>query len=257
MRRELIQITYTLLAPLDLLLPRILVADFGHSLIDRDYLFQTFLPGESWVHLPSNISLQEHDALWREFAHIVKTISGICGEAFGLVAQGPKFASWSDTVLDWLERTSKDAQQSGSDVVALLQLLTTAENNRELFDQITEPRLLHGDLWWFNLLIQRTDAGPHIDALLDADRGSWGDPLADWTFFLLNRRASVREQALFWQEYGRPKQDSAAQFRARVYEGLHQGKIISVATRDRKEQAVCKAEVALQQIVCTLQHILD
>lgn len=247
---------HSLLAPLGSLLPRILVADFSHSLIERDYLFQTFIDGQSWVSLPGDISLPEHETLWCQFARVVKTISCIRGEAFGLVYGVSLFSSWSHTLLDWLERTYKDAQQSGVDVSAFQQLLSLAQSNTHLFDQIKEPRLLHGDLWWFNLLIQRTETGPHIVAVLDADRGSWGDPLADWTFFLLQHRASERERALFWNEYGHPEHDMAGQFRVKVYEGLHQGKILSVATRDRKQKAVLKAEYALKRIVLTLQGIL-
>lgn len=254
MRREVTM--HSLLAPLGGLLPRLLVADFSHSLIDRDYLFQTFIDGQSWVSLPADLSLQEHDTLWCQFARLVKAISRIRGEAFGLVQGASLFSSWSLTLLDWLERTYKDAQQSGVDVSAFGQLLSLAQSNAYLFDQVTEPRLLHGDLWWFNLLLQRTETGPRIVALLDADRGAWGDPLADWTFFLLQRRASAREQALFWNEYGLPPHDRAAQFRAKVYEGLHHGKILSVATRDRKEKAVLKAADALKHVVCTLQGIL-
>ena len=254
MRREVMM--QTLLAPLRSLLPRIVLADFSHTLIERDYLFQTFIQGESWIHLPASVPFQEQEALWREFARIVKTISSIRGDAFGLVAQGPQFVSWSSTLLDWLGRTYDDAKRSGVDSGALQRLLSIAENNRPLLDQVTEPRLLHGDLWWFNLLVERTEMGPRIVALLDADRGAWGDPLADWTFFLLQRRASAHEQALFWQEYGHPEHNTAAKFRAHIYQGLHHGKILSVATRDRKEHSVYKAGHALQHIVQLLQDIL-
>jgi hypothetical protein len=113
----------------------------------------------------------------------------------------------------------------------------------------------HGDLWLFNLLIERTREGPHIVGVLDADRGSWGDPLADWTFFLLERRASPQEQALFWQAYGRPDAGPGARFRALVYQGLHQGKILSVARRDGNERAVNKASRALAEVVNALQRI--
>jgi len=83
----------------------------------------------------------------------------------------------------------------------------------------------------------------------DADRGSWGDPLADWTFFLLSRRACPQEQALFWQEYGQP----LAGGRAQVYQGLHQGKILSVARRDGNEQAANRAYRARADAVNALQ----
>ena len=254
MRHELAM--YSSLSPLDSLLPRILAVDFSHRLLDRDYLFQSFMRGTSWSKLPSDLSPQEHDDLWREFARLVKTISEIRGDSFGQVGAGPRFSTWSHTILDWLERSLRDALRSNIDTTALRQLIAIVQRNTPLLDIITQPRLLHGDLWWFNLLVERTATGPHIVALLDPDRGSWGDPLADWTFFLLPKRAVPQEQALFWQEYGYPAQDTATIFRANVYEGLHQGKILSVARRDHKEQIVYKANAILQQIVVTLQRLL-
>ena len=139
---------------------------------------------------------------------------------------------------------------------ALCQLLELARDHSAIFDEITRPRLLHGDLWLFNLLIQRTWEGPRIVGVLDADRGSWGDPLADWTFFLLERRAAPQEQALFWNGYGgRPEAGPGARLRSLVYQGLHHGKILSVARRDGNERAVNKASRALAEVVYTLQHV--
>lgn len=254
MHRELDM--YSHLSRLDSLLPRILMVDFSHRLLDRDYLFQSFMHGVSWSKLPDDLLPHEHDVLWREFACLVKTISAIQGDTFGLVGAEPRFPTWSLTVLTWLERTLSDAIHSNIDVTALRRLLAIVQRNTPLLDIITQPRLLHGDLWWFNLLIERTTTGSHIVALLDPDRGSWGDPLADWTFFLLSKRASASAQALFWQEYGSPLQDVASYFRANVYEGLHQGKILSVAKRDRKDKIVSRANIALQQVVVTLQQLL-
>src|SRR5947208_2351376 len=149
----------------------------------------------------------------------------------GLVPYGSQFPTWSLTLIDWLESTINDAESSSLDTVLLCRLLELVRDNTAFLDEITCPRLLHGDLWLFNLLIQRTKDGPRIVGVLDADRGSWGDPLADWTFFLLSRRASPQEQALFWQEYGLPEAGPGALFRAQIYKGLHQGKILSIARR--------------------------
>jgi hypothetical protein len=108
-------------------------------------------------------------------------------------------------------------------------------------------------LWWFNLLVRREEHGPRIVAVLDADRGSWGDPLADWTFFLLPRRATPREQSIFWQGYGQPAASPGAWFRVCVYEGLHAGKILSVAWRDGNARALNNAYRTLENVVETLE----
>jgi fructosamine-3-kinase len=142
------------------------------------------------------------------------------------------------------------------ETAALRQLLECACKWSAILDEIACPRLLHGDLWLFNLLIERTAEGPLIVGVLDADRGSWGDPLADWTFFLLERRATPQEQALFWKGYGgRPEGDPGTRLRSLIYQGLHHGKVLSVARRDGNERAVNKASCGLTEVVKTLQRL--
>jgi aminoglycoside phosphotransferase (APT) family kinase protein len=255
MRRELsIQ---PFLAPIAPLLPRVIMADFTHQLIDRDYMFETCMPGEPWLSISKDLAPGERDELWRQFGRLVKTISSVQGEAFGLIDYGPQFFTWSLTIIDWLDRTIADAQSYNLDTMLLQTLLSIVYNNRALLDEITRPRLLHGDLWSFNLLVEQREKRPQIVAVLDADRGSWGDPMADWTFFLLSHRASAREQALFWQEYGIAEQGTGAQFRAQVYEGLHQGKILSVARRAGQARVVARAYDALGKAVMNLQRFLN
>src|SRR5437763_17040287 len=87
--------------------------------------------------------------------------------------------------------------------------------------------------------------------MLTVDHGAI--PLVDWTFFLLSRRASPQEQALFWQEYGLPEAGPETLFRAQVYKGLHQGKILSVARRDGNERMVNRAYRALAEAVNALE----
>ena len=230
MRRELAMLPF--LAPIAPLLPSIIMADFTHQIIDRDYMFQSRMPGEVWSEVNKDLAPEEHDDLWRQFGRLVKAISSVQGEAFGLVQYGSQFPTWSLTLIDWLESTISDAENSSLDTALLRRLLEIVRGNTALLDEMSSPRLLHGDLWLFNLLIQRTKEGLCITGVLDADRGSWGDPLADWTFYLLSRRASPQEQALFWQEFGELPAGSGAEFRALVYKGLHLGKILSVARRD-------------------------
>jgi aminoglycoside phosphotransferase (APT) family kinase protein len=250
MRRELAMQKF--LAPIAPLLPTILMTDFTHQILERDYLFQRWMPGSLWWDVQGDLTPEEHDDLWRQFGRLVQAISSVQGEAFGLVQAGEQFPTWSLALIEWLERTIADADHSCLDTALLCRLLAIVRDHTGFLDEMARPRLLHGDLWLFNLLIQRKQDGARIVGVLDADRGSWGDPLADWTFFLLPRRASPQEQALFWQAYGQPGAGPGAQFRAQVYQGLHQGKILSVARRDGNERALKRAYRALADVVNAL-----
>jgi aminoglycoside phosphotransferase (APT) family kinase protein len=194
MRRELAM--QPLLAPIAPLLPTILMTDFTHQILERDYLFQHWMPGALWWDFQQDLTSEEHDDLWRQFGRLVQAISSVQGEAFGLVQAGSQFPTWSLTLIEWLERTIVDADKSSLDTALLCRLLAIIDDHTGFLDEMMCPRLLHGDLWLFNLLIERHKEGPRIVEVLDADSGSWGDPLADWTFFLLPRRASAQEQEI-------------------------------------------------------------
>jgi aminoglycoside phosphotransferase (APT) family kinase protein len=98
MRRELAM--QPLLAPIAPLLPTILMSDFTHQVIERDYLFQRWMPGSLWWDVQGDLTPKEHDDLWRLFGRLVQAISSVQGEAFGLVLHGPQFSTWSLTMIE-------------------------------------------------------------------------------------------------------------------------------------------------------------
>lgn len=93
------------------------------------------------------------------------------------------------------------------------------------FDEIETPRLLHGDLWPKNVLIDRSNARPQIVGLLDAERGFWGDPMAEWVFLF------YEIPDLFWKEYGRSTITPGATFRKLAYRGMYTIQSLLEATR--------------------------
>ena len=72
MRREYSIAPY--FASIASLIPRILLADFTHQVLQRDYLFQSFLEGERWSDVEDELSMEESRLLWRQCGKIVKQI---------------------------------------------------------------------------------------------------------------------------------------------------------------------------------------
>ena len=89
-----------------------------------------------------------------------------------------------------------------------------------MFDEITEPRLLHGDLWMTNVMISPTAPEPVVTGLCDCDRASWGDPAADFAIFRVKQKPGTERDA-FWDTYGRPPETPDSAQRARFYQILH------------------------------------
>ena len=238
------------------LMPKALLVDFTHQLLDRDYMFQTFIEGERWDDAWDVLTTQEHNILWSQFGSIMKRIHEVQGERFGLPRPGFQFERWSQTVIDRMERTLRAARDIQLEVTHLEEGLEMIRSHPEQLDEIGIPRLLHGDLWLFNLLISRRAGEPSIVGVLDADRSWWGDPIADWTMFILAHAEPDEGHAHFWQAYGKPEDTPGARFRKTVYDGMHAATALVYSARHNDQGTVEKAYSTLREVAKSLPSFL-
>ena len=244
-------------APIAALMPKTLLIDFTQQLIDRDYMFQSFIEGERWDNVWDKLTSEENNSLWDQFGRIMKQIHEVRGERFGLPRPGFQFERWSQTVVDRLERTLQAAKELRLDVADLERILGTVRAHPGQLDEIQVPRLLHGDLWAFNLLIARRENGPAIVGVLDADRSWWGDPMADWTMFILAHADPEEGHAHFWKAYG-PREDTrSARFRKTVYDGMHAATALVYSVRNHDEGTVERAYGTLREVAEALPHLVE
>ena len=257
MRREYqIQPFFAALAPL---MPRILMQDFTHQLIDRDYVFQTYLPGERWDQLTDGFTLDEELQLWEQFGSLTKTIHSTVGTTFGGPYPAPEFPTWSQAVLHRLERAIQTMIEAQLDIADIQSVLKILQRETGRLDAIQQPRLMHGDLWLFNILVTREVNRPIITGILDADRAWWGDPLADWTMFVLAKSISPETQqfhARFWDAYGQPEQTPATAFRQAIYEALHIGTAQAWAVRHNDPDTVQRGKHDLRAVAKLIPTLL-
>jgi aminoglycoside phosphotransferase (APT) family kinase protein len=209
-------------APIAHLLPRTLMADSTRQIAGRDYLFQSYMRGEQASHVLSNYPPAARSTFWREVGAIAKTIHSVRGSHFGRVDGNPVDAKWSDAVLGWLTDIAADLDGVKLDATDVRDVITIAEAHRDVLDEITEPRLLHGDLWTPNLLVEPVDGIPSIVAMLDSDRTFWGDPLADWTPYQVSLFPG-HGLAAFWETYGEPDRSPNAAIRSLFYQARYIG----------------------------------
>jgi aminoglycoside phosphotransferase (APT) family kinase protein len=210
-------------APLAHMIPRVLFADWSGELTARDYMFQTRLDG-----LPGVDGLKLYPrATWgtyyRQLGAITAEIHKIRGERFGPV-YSHGFTKWSDSVLTLLADIIADMIEFRLDAHDVRQAFAAISLNSDLLDEITEPRLLHGDLWTSNVLLAEDGREPRIVGLLDHDRACWGDPAADWGFSVLASRPA-EARAEFLSTYGQIEVNEVAQWRSTVYRVLHLGAV--------------------------------
>lgn len=249
-------------ASISSLMPRTLLADFTHQLIDRDYIFQSFMEGERWSAVAEQLSPEENTALWQQLGDITKNIHSVEGDFFGSPILGDTSDEWSTYIIDELSEMIRDIESAEVDASDIRTLRDLAEQHRDLLDEVQEPRLLHGDLWTYNLLIKRDQEGPRISAVLDADGCTWGDPLAEWMMFLfhIKTEASIKHviegAQAFWQAYGQPERSKGVRFRellyrARPYAGLRMDHYL-----EGNNEQVLRTYEKIRAIIAALQDIV-
>jgi aminoglycoside phosphotransferase (APT) family kinase protein len=180
------------------LVPRTLFVDFTRQLIDRDYLIQEVLRG-----VPAAGRLESYrnrQPYYRQLGAITRTLHAVPGPWFGPAA-GPGFATWSDALADEFDSAADAYRHGGLDPHDVQLVRTALDRHRDALDAITEPRLLHGDLWRLNILLDPDAAEPAIVGIVDFDGAWWGDPYADWTIHQVRMRAGTEADA-FWESYG-------------------------------------------------------
>lgn len=248
MRNEYAVIPF--LASLAHLLPETIGADFTRELIGRDYLLQSLLPGVPAPELMGGYERSLWPGFFAQIARIARAVHSVRGRGFGPAAE-PSFPSWSEALASGLVQVRSDLVRCDLEAEDITALLRYLEQNRELFDEITVPHLLHGDLWTANIMLQAEAAEPRIVGVCDSDRALWGDPAADWTIYRARARPEA-EQDAFWSAYGEPSVDDGAQVRQLFYEARHLAAVRLESFRARQPGRVAETYEELAGIVKAL-----
>ncbi|MEV4042805.1 aminoglycoside phosphotransferase family protein [Streptomyces sp. NPDC049744] len=231
------------------LMPQVLVADWSHEVIARDWMIQTHLDG---VPAPEHLGTYPRTAwptFFRQMGAVTRSVHDVRGPHFGPVG-GPGHGTWSEAVITSLEEIAADLDGAGLDAADVRKAAAVAARDRALLDQVTEPRLLTGDLWTVNALMDPAAPEPVITGVLDFDRTWFGDPAADWTIRMAT--AKEDERTAFWDSYGAPDRSPAAVWRARVYEARHLGAIRLERHRLAKADAVRDSYGAMAEVLAGL-----
>jgi len=155
----------------------------------EEFLAVSVLDGTPWDKVADRVPPATEAALRRELGAITARLHTLVPEdgRFGYPAPESALSApdWRtaftvmvDALLDDAERWESPLDVAPADVRALV-----AEGGYAL-DEVTEPRLVHFDLWPGNIFVDLTDDGKHgkparVAGLIDHERAFWGDPAAE------------------------------------------------------------------------------
>ena len=194
-----------------------LVPEYGDffDIADRPAFLQGLVPGRLWHAVESELSAEENAILWRQLGDFARTLHTETGDRFGYPDPFVHAATWSRFIELNVEGLAEDCRRHDAlsrEVEDFLELLPRFDRR---LDEVTTPRLLHGDLWPRNVLIDGEGPDIHIVAVVDGERAYWGDPLADWVLILYD----VPEA--FWVGYGENLEQEGDPVRIDVYKGMY------------------------------------
>ncbi|WP_328607980.1 aminoglycoside phosphotransferase family protein [Amycolatopsis sp. NBC_00345] len=247
MRNEYLVAPY--FAPIAPLLPRTLAADFTHQAIGRDHVFQAVLDGLPVPEVLPTYERAEHGPYFRQLGTITRAIHDVRGPGFGVVA-GPHFARWSEALVAYFADNAADVEDAGLDASDLREVGKHASQDAGLLDEITEPRLLHGDLWHANVMLAPDLT---ITGVYDHDRSWWGDPAADWTIRLASAKPGTERDA-FWDTYGSPDPSPESRRRALYYRARHVGAVRLERHRLGKDGRLAESYTELAEVLDQLRR---
>jgi aminoglycoside phosphotransferase (APT) family kinase protein len=115
-----------------------------------------------------------------------RRITEVPGELFGYPRRDGRTRrrAWSDAFLAMIADILADAAELERVLPrAVSEVARAFERHRASLDEVTEPRLIHYDLWDGNVFVRRTSDGRgdgwQVEGFIDGERAFYGDPIAE------------------------------------------------------------------------------
>ncbi|MFI6481978.1 phosphotransferase family protein [Nonomuraea sp. NPDC050663] len=156
----------------------LVAAGFDDPVLGGDYLVLSALTGTSWnqVELPA----ETQAALRRELGGHMARFNSVRGDVYGYPHSGITGATWREAFLAMVEALLKDTERYPTELpVPEAEIRDRVHRAAPALDAVTEPRLVHFDIWPGNAFVDLSGGTPRIQAVIDLERAFWGDPLAE------------------------------------------------------------------------------
>ncbi len=183
-------------AETDIPLPEIFTYDTSRRLIDNDYYLMSYIPGIGLHKLRQELSESEQHAIDFRTGEYLRQMNAIRGPYFGYFTQPEyHFSTWREAFSTMLELVLQDGRDAGVELPVPYDMLSKElPKHYAVLDEITQPVLVHWDLWDGNIFIDPDTK--QITGILDFERALWGDPLMEVNF------GAFGDNPAFYEGYG-------------------------------------------------------
>ena len=139
-----------------------------------------FVNGTTWNKVRDTLSPEENNAIEFQLGQITAQINQFVNPTFGYYALGREFDNWPDAFRWMCELLFADATryQIALDLSEQV-FFEKFDEHRTIFAEVTQPQLVHWDLWAGNIFVELEGDMPTISGIVDFERALWGDPLME------------------------------------------------------------------------------
>ncbi|MFJ8694194.1 phosphotransferase family protein [Streptomyces roseolilacinus] len=149
---------------------------------DGDRLLMTHLDGTDWYTARDTVPAHERARLRGDLGRLIGQLHHVRGVGFGYPQHGTPNtgSSWRNAFLAVLKDVLHDARRYNVRLpLDQDKLVRSIDQKAWLLDDVTDPTLVHFDLWDGNVLLADGDGRLEISGIINGERSFWGDPLAD------------------------------------------------------------------------------
>lgn len=202
--------------------PRILHFDESLAVCDSPFFLMEEIAGVNYAQARDALDEADRVRIEREIGRIVRAINGFSGSFFGYQGnEDLRGDSWSTVFLKMLSSVLRDAdrKQVAFDFT-VAEIEEVVRKHAHALLEVTEPRLVHWDLWDSNVLVRDGE----ITGVIDFERALWADPLMEAQFRPLSVHGGTNH---YLHGYGKTTFSPAEIQRNHLYL-LHLGLVMNV-----------------------------
>lgn len=181
---------YQLLQDHHVPVPKMYAYDFSRKVIPYNYILLECVKGKTWSNYFSNYLLlnKSRPELMKKLGKINAKLHGIEGKWFGYIKEERhyRYTSWSEAFTAMVSDLLEDARKHGYKI-PYTEILSAIEQRKELLDEIQTPKLVNYDMWTGNIYLAPKKEKLTISGIIDFERFFFGDPLATFPSFMLDR----------------------------------------------------------------------
>lgn len=206
--------------------PAVYYFDESLKLSPSPFFFMEKIEGKPYSDVKESLSILERDTIETELGRYNYLFNEIKGERFGIFGQRSvgEGNSWRETFTWLMQSLLADAEKLGAQLPASTdEIMHEVSKVLPALDVVTEPRLVHWDLWNGNVFVKDGS----IVSLIDWERALWGDVLMEYYFRHFENSAS------FLKGYGADYDRTNEYERIKLYD-LYLDLILAIECYSRK-----------------------